>query len=137
MYGFKRKINWNKCLAETADQVKNRFLDFLIDPSFQGLNRLFVLSFKDDDSQENHEQYHLSTMEIKDLKKNCELIAIDLNKQQKLDVDPKAIQQINFTANLDRAWGNTKFFIIEEAKETVLYYCKRTVKVSWFYFTLT
>ena len=103
MYGFKRKINWNKCLAETADQVKNRFLDFLIDPSFQGLNRLFVLSFKDDDSQENHEQYHLSTMEIKDLKKNCKLIAIDLNKQQKLDVDPKAIQQINFTANLDRA----------------------------------
>ena len=103
MYGFKRKINWNKCLAETADQVKNRFLDFLIDLSFQGLNRLFVLSFKDDDSQENHEQYHLSTVEIKDLKKNYKLITIDLNKQQKLDVDPKAIQQINFTANLDRA----------------------------------
>ena len=69
MYGSKRKINWNKYLAETADQVKSRFLDFLIDPSFQGLNRLFVLSFKDDDSQENHEQYHLSTVEIKDLKK--------------------------------------------------------------------
>ena len=66
MYGFKRKINWNKYLAETADQVKSRFLDFLIDPSFQGLNRLFVLSFKDDDSQENHERYHLSTVEIKD-----------------------------------------------------------------------
>ena len=46
--------------------MKSRFLDFLIDPSFQGLNRLFVLSFKDDDSQENHEQYHLSTVEIKD-----------------------------------------------------------------------
>ena len=73
MYGFKRKINWNKCLAETADQVKNRFLDFLIDPSFQGLNRLFVLSFKDDDSQENHEQYHLSTVEIKDLKKKLQI----------------------------------------------------------------
>ena len=83
MYGFKRKINWNKCLAETADQVKNRFLDFLIDPSFQGLNRLFVLSFKDDDSQENHEQYHLSTVEIKDLKKNYKLIPIDLKQRSK------------------------------------------------------
>ena len=83
MYGFKRKINWKKCLAETADQVKNRFLDFLIDPSFQGLNRLFVLSFKDDDSQENHEQYHLSTVEIKDLKKNYKLILIDLKQRSK------------------------------------------------------
>ena len=46
------------------------------------------------------------------------MIAIDLSKQQVLDADPKAIQQINFTANLDRA--NTRsYFIFEEAKETV------------------
>ena len=46
-------------------------------------------------------------------------IAIDLSKQQALDAGPKAIQQISFTANLDRA-GNTRFyFILEEAKETV------------------
>ena len=46
-------------------------------------------------------------------------IAIDLSKQQALDAGPKANQQINFTANLDRA-GNTRFyFILEEAKETV------------------
>ena len=48
------------------------------------------------------------------------MIAIDLSKQLVLDADPRAIQQIIFTANLDRA-GNTKmFFVIEEAKETVL-----------------
>ena len=47
------------------------------------------------------------------------MIAIDLSKQQVFDADPRAIQQYNFTVNLDRA-GNTKmFFIIEEAKETV------------------
>ena len=47
------------------------------------------------------------------------MIAVDVSKQQTLDADPKAIQQINFTANLDRA-GNTRFFFIfEEAKETV------------------
>ena len=53
-------------------------------------------------------------------KKYYKLFAIDLSKQQKLDADPKAIQQINFTANIRRSEGTTMFFIIEEAKETVL-----------------
>ena len=67
-------------------------------------------------------------------KKYYKLIAIDLSKQQKLDADQKAIQQINFTWNLDRAEGSAMFFIIEEAKETVLDFSKGTVKVLWFYF---
>ena len=47
------------------------------------------------------------------------MIAIDLSKQQALDADPRAIQQINFTANLNRA-GNTRiYFILEEEKETI------------------
>ena len=57
------------------------------------------------------------------------MIAVDLSKQQVLDADPKAIQQINFTANLDRA-NNTRFyFILEELKETVFEYSQGTVKV--------
>ena len=57
------------------------------------------------------------------------MIAADLKKQQALDADPKAIQQIDFTANLDRA-GNTRiYFILEEAKETVLYFSQGTVNV--------
>ena len=55
--GFKRTINWNKYLPKTTNQAQNRYLDFLIDPSFQGLNRLFVLSFKGDDGWESHKQY--------------------------------------------------------------------------------
>ena len=52
-------------------------------------------------------------------KENYKMIAIDLSRQNELDADPTAIQQINFKANLDRA-GNTKLFvIIEEAKETL------------------
>ena len=50
---------------------------------------------------------------------NYKLIAIDLSKQQELDADPRATQQINFTANLDRDNGATMIFIIEEAKQTV------------------
>ena len=46
------------------------------------------------------------------------MIATDLNKQQVLDADPRAIQQINFKANLDREGNKTIFFVIEEAKET-------------------
>ena len=67
-------------------------------------------------------------------KKYYKLIAIDLSKQQKLDSDPKVIQQIHFTGNLDRAEGSTMFFIIEEAKEIVLDFSKETVKVLCFYF---
>ena len=62
-------------------------------------------------------------------KENYKMIAIDLSKQQVLDADPRAIQQINFTANLDRAGNTTMFFIIEEAKETVLDFSQGTVKV--------
>ena len=52
-------------------------------------------------------------------KKYYKMIAVDLSKQQVLDADPKTIQQIHFTANLDRP-NNTRFyFILEEAEETV------------------
>ena len=57
------------------------------------------------------------------------MIAVYLRKQQALDADPRAIQQINFTPNLDRA-GNTRvYFILEEAKETILDFLQETVKV--------
>ena len=62
-------------------------------------------------------------------KKNYKMIPIDLSKQQALDADPRAIQQINFTANLDRAGNTTVFFIIVEAKETILDFSHGTVKV--------
>ena len=135
--------------------MRNRYLDFVIDLHFQGVNRLFVLSFKDDDGRESHKQYYLPTVVIKDynvmihrrnlfnqpiknglktydnirkittgqrddytteclldypyFKKYYKLIAIDLSKQQKLDADPRAIQKINFTRNLDRAEGAATF----------------------------
>ena len=51
-------------------------------------------------------------------KDHYRMIAIDLSKQQALDADPRAIQQINFIANLDGDGNTAMFFIIEEAKET-------------------
>ena len=56
-------------------------------------------------------------------------LQIDLSKQQALDADPRAIQQINFTANLDRVGNTTMFFFIEEAKEIVFDFSQGTVKV--------
>ena len=56
------------------------------------------------------------------------MIAIDLSKQQTLDGDPKAIQQINFTANLSEA--NTRiYFILEETKKNIFEFSQETVKV--------
>ena len=54
---------------------------------------------------------------------------MDLNKQQKLNANPKAIQKISFTGNLSRSEGATRFCITEESKETVLGLSKGAVKV--------
>ena len=56
------------------------------------------------------------------------MIVVNLDKQQALDSDRKAIQQINFTANLDRTENTKIYFILEEAKETVLDFSQGTVR---------
>ena len=57
------------------------------------------------------------------------MIAVDLNKQQALDADPKAIHQINFTASLNIPGKTRIYFILEEAKETIFEFSQGTVKV--------
>ena len=57
------------------------------------------------------------------------MIAIDLSKQQKPDVDQKVMQQINFTRNLDRSGNKTMFFIIKEAKEFAITQVQNFVKL--------
>ena len=173
--GFKRVINWNKYLSKPELLAQNPNLNHLVEPSFQGVNRLFVLAFENDNHRTSDERYYLPTVEIKDYnimingenffdqprknnKVTCDnirkivtgygddyttgclldypyfadtykMIAVDLSKKQALDANPRAIQRINFTANLDRA-GNTRvYFNLEEAKETILDFSKGIVKV--------
>ena len=173
--GFKRVINWNKHFSKPELLAQNPNLNHLVEPSFQGINRLFVLAFENDNDRTSDDEYYLPTVEIKDynivingenffdqpiknnkitydnirkiatgqgddyttgclldypyFKDTYKMIAVDLSKQQALDAVPRAIQQINFTANLDRA-GNTRvYFILEEAKETILDFSQGTVKV--------
>ena len=131
---------------------RNRYLYYLIDPSFQGVNRLFVSSFENETDREVRTKYYISNVEIKDynfiidgrnffdqpikndlkiydnigkiaagqgddyttgcllddvyFKEHYKLIEIDLNKEQKLDANPKEIQQINFTGNLEKKCNN-------------------------------
>ena len=173
--GFKRVINWNKYLSKPELLAQNPNLNHLVEPSFQGVYRLFVLAFENDNDRTNNEQYYLPTVEIKnyniiingknffdqpiknkkvtnesirkiatgqgdDYTTGClldypyftdtyKMIAVDLSKQQALDVDPRAIQQINFTANLDRAGNTSVYFILEEAKQTILDFSQGTVKM--------
>ena len=173
--GFKRVINWNKYLSKPELLAQNPNLNHLVEPSFQEVNKLFVLAFSNDNYRISAKRYNLPTVEINDynimingenvfdqpIKNNkatyenirkiatgqgddyttgCllensyfpdtyKLIAVDLSKQQALDANPRAIQQINFTANLDRA-GNTRvYFILEEAEKTILDFSQGTVKV--------
>ena len=57
------------------------------------------------------------------------LIAIDLSQQEALDADPKAIQQIDFIANLDCVGDTYIMFILEEVKEAILNFSQRVVRV--------
>ena len=172
---LKSGFNWNKYLSKPESFRRNANLNYLVEPSFQGINRLFVLVFEGDTQRTSHSGYYLPNVEIKDyniiingenffdqpIKNNkvtyenirkiatgqgddytidClldysyfmntyKMIAVDLRKQQALDADPRAIQQINFTANLDRAGNARVYFILEEGKETILDFSQGTVKV--------
>ena len=52
--GFKRTINWNKYQSEPTIKTRNRYLNHLLDPSFQGVNKLFVLSFENNAHRRNY-----------------------------------------------------------------------------------
>ena len=179
---FKRTINWNKQSinlqsTKLTGQAQNRHLDYLIYPSFPGVNRLFVLLFENKTNREVHTGYYIPKVEINDysvvidgrnifdqsiknglktydnirkivtvqgddyttgcllhypyFKEHYNLVVID---PKTIVAGPKAIQQINFTWNLDK--NATIFFIIQETKEAVLDFSKGIVKVLWFYFVL-
>ena len=143
---FKRTITWNKYLVKPELLAQNLNLNHLIEPRFQGVNRLFILAFENDAQRISRKRYYIPNAEIKDcnvmisgknffdqtinnmfktyenirriaigqgddyttgclldyiyFKKYYKMIPINLSRQQALDADPRAIQQINFTANL-------------------------------------
>ena len=61
---LKEKINYNKYQPKVSTEKHNQWLDFLIDPCFQGLNILFVLSFENEAQRRRYKQYYLPTVEI-------------------------------------------------------------------------
>ena len=62
---FKSTINWNKYQTKETIQAPNPNLDYLINPSFQGVNSIFVLSFENNIERTVHTNYYLPTVEIK------------------------------------------------------------------------
>ena len=64
--GFKRTIKWNKYRSEISNQTKNNNLNYLIDPTFTNVDRLFVLSFLNDNDRTSFSKYYVPKVEIKD-----------------------------------------------------------------------
>ena len=64
--GFKRTISWNKYLSKPELLAQNPNLNHLVEPSFQGVNRLFVLAFENDAQRTSNKRYYLPNVEIKD-----------------------------------------------------------------------
>ena len=64
--GFKRTIKWNKYRSEMTNQTKTNNLNYLIDPTFNKVNRLFVLSFENEEDRTSFSKYYVPKVEIKD-----------------------------------------------------------------------
>ena len=64
--GFKRTVAWNKFRSKMPNQAQNNNLNYLIDPAFTNVNRLFVLSFKNDDDRNSFSNYYVPKVEVKD-----------------------------------------------------------------------
>ena len=64
--GFKRTISWNKYLSKPELLAQNANSNYLIEPSFQRINRLFVLAFENDAQRTSKRRYYISNVEIKD-----------------------------------------------------------------------
>ena len=159
---------------------QNPNINHLIEPSFQRINRLFVLVFENDEQRTSSKGYYLPNVEIKNynvvineenffdqpikdnkvtyenirkiatgkrddyttgclldytyFRDNYKMIdkkqTISISRRKELDPDLRAIQQINLTANLDKAGRTRIYFILEESKETKLNFAKGTVKVK-------
>lgn len=62
---FERKVNWNKYLTKNPNLDPDWNLSYLVSPSYQGLNRLYVLSFEDETGRRWHAEYCIPTVEIK------------------------------------------------------------------------
>ena len=63
--GFKSVDNWNKYLSKPELLAQNPNLNHLVEPSFQGVNRLFVLAFENYTQRTSHSGYYLPNVEIK------------------------------------------------------------------------
>ena len=63
--GFKRTINWKKYQLNPKTYAQNRYLNRLVDLTFQGVNRIFVLSFENENDRMSHSTYYLPKVEIK------------------------------------------------------------------------
>ena len=63
--GFKRNMNWNKYQSYPKKFAQNQYLNQLVDPSFQGVKRLFVLSFESENDRRSHSEYYHRKVEIK------------------------------------------------------------------------
>ena len=63
---FKRTIKWNKYRSKMTNQSKNNNLNYLIDPTFTKVNRLFVLSFENENDRTSFSKYYVPNVQIKD-----------------------------------------------------------------------
>ena len=68
--GFKKTLTWNKYRSKISTERQNQYLDYLIDPSFQEVKRLFVLFFQNENNRTPHSEYDPPKVAIKEYKQD-------------------------------------------------------------------
>ena len=139
--GFTKTINWNKALVTYGPVNTNANLNITTDPSFQGINRFFVLTFAEGDGRDNPRVFDMPIVEITDynvmidgknffdvpIRKYTNLRDLMIGSGDDYTVGSLAVQQINFKENIP---NHCRLLRIREASNhTELYFSKETVKV--------
>ena len=78
--GFKKTVKWNKYISDMPNQAKNSNLNYLINATFNKVNRLFVLSFENEDDRVSYSKYYSPTVEIKDCNVSKSFFDIPIKK---------------------------------------------------------
>ena len=105
--GLRKTIRWNKCRSDMSNQTKTNILNYLIDPTFSRANRLFILSFENEDDRTSFSKYYTVSVETKDfnvLIDGKSFFNVPIKKEETYEDNIEMSKNINYTTGNEYEW---------------------------------
>ena len=105
--GLRKTIRWNKCRSDMSNQTKTNILNYLIDPTFSRANRLFILSFENEDDRTSFSKYYTVSVETKDfnvLIDGKSFFNVPIKKEETYEDNIEMSKNINYTTGYEYEW---------------------------------